>query len=57
MGNAFAISGILAAKAVMGLQDVPESVFLARTLPLGLLAIGIMTASGLVFTLSGASIP
>lgn len=55
MGNAFAIFGILGAKAVMGLQAVPESVFLARALPLGLLSIGIMTASGLIFTLGGIS--
>jgi hypothetical protein len=36
-GNAFTISNVLAAKAVMGLQSVPEAQFLKRTLPLGLL--------------------
>lgn len=51
-GNAFTISNVLAAKAVMGLQAVPEAVFLSRTLPLGLLAVFLDQAFGLIFTLT-----
>jgi hypothetical protein len=53
-GNAFTISNVLAAKAVMGLQATPEALFLARTLPLGLLMCLVAQAFGLIFTLGGA---
>ncbi|KAI8463143.1 MAG: L-lactate permease-domain-containing protein [Monoraphidium minutum] len=52
-GNAFTISNILAAKAVMGMQAVPEAAFLRRTLPVGLAACLLVEAVGLVFTLGG----
>jgi L-lactate permease len=50
-GNAFCIANILAAKAVMGLQDTPEGLFVARTLPAGLLMCVLAQAVGLLFTL------
>jgi hypothetical protein len=53
-GNAFTISNVLAAKAVMGLQATPEALFLARTLPLGILMCVVAQAFGLIFTLGGA---
>lgn len=40
----------------MGLQSVPEGVFLARTLPIGMLAVMIMTALSLIFTLGGVAV-